>query len=246
MIMINIALGGKFKRTLTPWKVPSEEDREKVQEEIHIIFNAFKKHIQLHRPQIDIEKVATGETWFGEEALQLKLCDKIATVDEVLLQLFKDKHTLYLIKKAPPEIPSWLQIFVEDANVDDNNSSNSNMRLSSTLSHIWNDLPNIFFEKFWCWLQKRVMKEVVNNNSSGNITTSDIASNVTNSYDMATINLNNQQLSHLFNYNINNKNNNHNNSLSMSIIEEAVTDVVPPPSMTQMLAIDTTHKYKSK
>ena len=176
--------------------------------------------------------MATGETWFGDEALELKLCDRIATVDEVLLQLFKEKHTLYLIKRAPPEIPHWLQ-FLDDDDIDD--TSSSHMKFPSTLSHLWNDLPNIFFDKFWCWFQKRAVKEFVNGNNSS----IDIPDNITN--------LNSQQLSFLFNTTTNmntNKASSHGN-LSITNIEEAVTDV-PPPSMTQFLAIDTTHKYKSK
>ncbi len=44
----------------------------------------FKKLIQDHRPQLDIEKVSTGEIWLGEEALQLQLVDGITTSDDYL------------------------------------------------------------------------------------------------------------------------------------------------------------------
>ena len=32
-----------------------------------------------NRPSLDIDKVATGETWFGQDALDRNLCDEIRT-----------------------------------------------------------------------------------------------------------------------------------------------------------------------
>jgi len=35
------------------------------------------------------DQVATGETWFGEDALARKLCDELKTVDDVLLEFLR-------------------------------------------------------------------------------------------------------------------------------------------------------------
>jgi len=39
-----------------------------------------------HRPQVDIDKIATGEHWYGTQALALNLIDEIITSDDYLLQ----------------------------------------------------------------------------------------------------------------------------------------------------------------
>lgn len=81
---------GNFKRTLTIFGENTEQGREKLQEEITDIHRLFKDLIHLHRPQIDIEKVATGEHWLGTQALQLKLVDDLKTSDDYLLTRSKD------------------------------------------------------------------------------------------------------------------------------------------------------------
>ncbi len=65
----------------------TKEGREKLREEIGKIHQLFKKLIQDHRPELDIEKVSTGEIWLGTEALQLQLVDGITTSDDYLLSL---------------------------------------------------------------------------------------------------------------------------------------------------------------
>ena len=44
-----------------------------------------------------MDKVATGEHWFGSQAKELGLVDEIMTSDE-LLQVRKDSQTLYLVQ----------------------------------------------------------------------------------------------------------------------------------------------------
>ena len=80
---------GDFKRTITVFGENTPEGREKLQEEIEDIHGLFKNQIQLHRPQVDIAKVATGEHWMGQQALGLKLVDEIKTADEYLLEKSK-------------------------------------------------------------------------------------------------------------------------------------------------------------
>jgi serine protease SohB len=78
---------GEFKRTLTLFGQNTEEDREKMKEEIEVIHNLFKQSILKYRPDMDIKKVATGEHWLGLEAQTLKLVDEIKTSDDYLLNL---------------------------------------------------------------------------------------------------------------------------------------------------------------
>jgi len=83
-ISFQTVTAGKYKRTLTPFKKPTREDIEKATEDIEAVLYLFKDYVKTNRPILDIDNVATGETWFGEDALQKALCDRLATKDEVL------------------------------------------------------------------------------------------------------------------------------------------------------------------
>jgi serine protease SohB len=55
----------------------TKEDFQKSKEDIEGVFNLFRDFVQENRPQLDIEKVATGETWFGTAALERGLCKSL-------------------------------------------------------------------------------------------------------------------------------------------------------------------------
>jgi serine protease SohB len=75
---------GDYKRTLTLFGENSDEDRNKFQEELEDTHKLFKEFIKDNRNQIDIEKIATGEHWYGKRALELKLVDELMTSDDYL------------------------------------------------------------------------------------------------------------------------------------------------------------------
>lgn len=77
---------GKYKRTLTLFGENKPEHRLKVQQELDEVHELFGDFLRENRPQITLEQVATGETWFGTKALDLKLVDEILTSDEYLLR----------------------------------------------------------------------------------------------------------------------------------------------------------------
>ena len=91
---------GKHKRTLTMFGKNSEEGRKKFQEELESAHTLFKGHIARFRPTLDIEKVATGEHWYGQEALTLGLVDRIATSDDYLMQA-RERAKLYQVQWVP-------------------------------------------------------------------------------------------------------------------------------------------------
>ena len=97
---------GEFKRTLTPFKKIDPKDVEKTEEEIGEIFALFKAFVAQQRPQLDIDKIATGETWFGEDAIERSLADSLQTYDDVLLELHTSGVELYSVTyKKPAESP---------------------------------------------------------------------------------------------------------------------------------------------
>lgn len=83
-------MAGDYKRTLTLFGENTEEGRQKLQHEIEDVHQLFKNAIVNHRPQVDIQKVATGEHWLGQQAIDLKLVDEIQTSDDYLME--RSKH----------------------------------------------------------------------------------------------------------------------------------------------------------
>ena len=77
---------GRFKRTLTMFGKNTDEGREKLKEEIEDVHALFKTQIATHRPQLDVERIATGEYWYGTRALELGLIDEILTSDDFLAE----------------------------------------------------------------------------------------------------------------------------------------------------------------
>lgn len=79
---------GQYKRTLTPYKEPTPEDRAKMQQEVGIILDNFKKFITQQRPQLKdkMEGLATGEVWLGAEAVEKGLVDGVRCFDDVVLE----------------------------------------------------------------------------------------------------------------------------------------------------------------
>ncbi len=75
---------GEYKRTLTLFGENTDEGRHKVKEDIELIHQQFKDFITHHRPQVDIQQVATGEHWPAVRALDLKLIDRLMTSDDYL------------------------------------------------------------------------------------------------------------------------------------------------------------------
>merc|ERR1740138_2032063 len=66
---------GKYKRTLTPTKKIEEADLTKTKEDIEGILSLFKRFVADNRPQVDIDAIATGETWLGPDALSRQMVD---------------------------------------------------------------------------------------------------------------------------------------------------------------------------
>lgn len=84
---------GEYKRTLTPLGEITEPGMKKFKEQIEQTHTLFKDHVKRQREQVDLEKVATGEYWYGSQAKELKLVDEIGTSDDYLLSL-NETHSL--------------------------------------------------------------------------------------------------------------------------------------------------------
>ncbi|EPF89260.1 protease SohB [Acinetobacter gyllenbergii] len=93
---------GEYKRTVTMFGENTPEGKAKFEEELQQTHSLFKDFVEKYRPQLDVAKVATGEHWYGEDARELNLVDKLQTSDEYLLSLLP-KHDIYVIntRKRP-------------------------------------------------------------------------------------------------------------------------------------------------
>lgn len=93
---------GQYKRTVTMFGENTPEGKAKFEEELQQTHVLFKHFVEKYRPQLNVDKVTTGEHWYGQDALDLNLVDKLQTSDEYLLALLP-QHDVYVIntrKKA--------------------------------------------------------------------------------------------------------------------------------------------------
>ncbi|MDX3775464.1 protease SohB [Chromatiaceae bacterium AAb-1] len=93
---------GEFKRTVTLFGENTEKGRQKFQQELEETHILFKEFVKKHRPQLDIDDVATGEHWFGYQALPLQLVDDIQTSDDYIQQQLAERRVWqvqYQLKK---------------------------------------------------------------------------------------------------------------------------------------------------
>jgi serine protease SohB len=93
---------GEYKRTLTMFGENSDKAREKFRQELEETHGLFKDFIHERRPDLDLDKVATGEHWFGTQAKSLGLIDEIKTSDDLVVEACAEKNVLlvhYVQKK---------------------------------------------------------------------------------------------------------------------------------------------------
>jgi len=76
---------GEYKRTLTMFGENTKKDREKMEEDIQEVHTLFKDFVRTSRPDMAIDKLATGETWLGSRARELGLVDETSTSDEYIV-----------------------------------------------------------------------------------------------------------------------------------------------------------------
>jgi serine protease SohB len=93
---------GEFKRTVSPMVEPSPEGDLKTKEKLEKTLALFKNHIKEYRPQVDVEKIATGETWYAVEAKDQLLVDEVLTYDEYLDSKLVN-HDVFQVKYEKPE-----------------------------------------------------------------------------------------------------------------------------------------------
>lgn len=115
---------GEYKTTLTLLGKNTDKARKKFQEELEDTHQLFKEYVLKHRPQLQIDKLATGEHWYGTQALEHMLIDDVITSDDYLLK--KSLETdIYEVKYTISE------------------------SLTDKISHILNEFTGQLLNKIW-------------------------------------------------------------------------------------------------
>lgn len=80
-----ILTAGEYKAPISMFGEITDKGRNKLKEELEDTHVLFKEFINIHRPQVDIDTVATGEVWYGQRAIANHLVDGIQTSDDYLM-----------------------------------------------------------------------------------------------------------------------------------------------------------------
>jgi serine protease SohB len=96
---------GNFKRTVTLTDDASPEEIAHFQNQLTLIHNQFKDSLKKHRPQVDIEKAATGDAWLAQTSQQLglNLVDRIQVSSDYLLELNRSQDLIEFSFKPAPQ-----------------------------------------------------------------------------------------------------------------------------------------------
>lgn len=89
-IDVELHTAGEYKRTLTMFGENTAKDREKFLEDLEDTHVLFKEFVGANRPSLDIDKVATGEIWYGQRALDEGLVDELSTSDSLIQERLSD------------------------------------------------------------------------------------------------------------------------------------------------------------
>lgn len=93
---------GEFKRTVTMFGENTDKARQKFQQELEETHVLFKHFVSEYRSKLDINAVATGEHWYGKQAIDLKLVDELKTSDDYLLERVENTQ-IYSIQYQQPQ-----------------------------------------------------------------------------------------------------------------------------------------------
>lgn len=91
-IDVELHTAGRYKRTLTLLGENDDAGREKFREDLETVHQLFKHYVAERRPALDMEQVASGESWYGSDALALGLIDELGTSEQYLAEKLKSSR----------------------------------------------------------------------------------------------------------------------------------------------------------
>jgi len=75
----------------------------------------FKSAVSAYRPSLDLEKIATGEHWYGSSALELGLADEIKTSDELIAERIVDRELYQVAFRVKQPLQKRLMANIDSA-----------------------------------------------------------------------------------------------------------------------------------
>lgn len=105
---VEVMTAGKYKRTLTMLGENTDEGRAKFQQDLEQIHSLFKSFVQKYRPSLDLDQVAEGDVWFGQDALDAGLVDDVAQIDDWLMEQSQSQAVLEVRFEQPKSLGNRL------------------------------------------------------------------------------------------------------------------------------------------
>jgi serine protease SohB len=105
---------GEHKRPVSMLGPVTDEGLKKFRSQIEEIHGLFREHVKSFRPQLDLDKTANGDIWYGLDALKLGLIDEVLTSDEWLDKArHQDNRDTFMLSWKPAR--SWKSRFEDSA-----------------------------------------------------------------------------------------------------------------------------------
>lgn len=112
-IDFELLTAGEYKRTLTMFGENTDKARQKFVDELEDVHGLFKRFVSAHRKQVDVDVVATGEIWFGQQAIDQKLVDEIKTSDEYITAQYATAQVFEMRYEIPKTLAQKLGVAAE-------------------------------------------------------------------------------------------------------------------------------------
>lgn len=110
-----ILTAGEHKRTLTLFGENTDKGRKKFIEDLEETHTLFKDYVAERRPQVAMDKVATGEVWYGSRAKDLALVDDVKTSDEYLMHRVSEADVFEIAYKQKKKLHQRLGVAAEES-----------------------------------------------------------------------------------------------------------------------------------
>ncbi|MES2856611.1 MAG: protease SohB [Bdellovibrionota bacterium] len=123
---------GEFKRTVTVFGEITEPGMRKFKDQIEETHELFKAFVKYNRPALDISRVATGEYWYGTQALALGLADQLSTSDDYLYTKAESANLYQVQYQSKKKLAERL-------------SESFSLGMHSLFTRIWGDLDRTRF-----------------------------------------------------------------------------------------------------
>lgn len=107
---------GAHKRPVSMLGPLTPDGIEKFAEQIQETHILFRNHVKEFRPNLDIERVATGDIWHGTDGLLLGLVDELATSDE-FIDRARHKENRDVIQLTWRPMKSWRNRIEESVSI---------------------------------------------------------------------------------------------------------------------------------